>query len=137
MKGIKITEWILRLGVFGTFIGHGILALHVKENWIPLITAFGFSRTEATSLMPLIGMADIAVACVVLLWPLRSVLLWATLWALTAGLSRIIAGEPVWEFIERFAEWGTPLTLFAMQGFSIKLKDLFSVRTVEVRNDNS
>ena len=30
----KIAEWILRIGVFGTFLGHGIFALMIKQSWI-------------------------------------------------------------------------------------------------------
>ena len=34
----KIAEWILRIGVFGTFLGHGIFALMIKQSWIPYFT---------------------------------------------------------------------------------------------------
>ncbi|MFI5148724.1 MAG: DoxX-like family protein [Bacteroidia bacterium] len=128
IKGIKLTEWILRLCVFGTFIGHGVLALGIKEGWIPLITSFGFSRASATSLMPVIGIADILIGLIVLLKPIRIVLLWAIVWTFAAGLSRIVAGEPVWEMIERFAEWGSPLALLFIQGLPKTGKDLFHTR---------
>jgi hypothetical protein len=128
-KQIKITEWILRVGVFGTFLGHGYLALGIKNSWIPLLTSFGFADNVATRLMPIIGMLDIFVAICVLCWSIRIVLMWAIFWAFAAAFSRIVAGEQIWEFVERFALWGCPLALLVLQGFPKNIKDLFSVRS--------
>lgn len=114
--------------MFGTFLGHGIFALGIKQSWIPLITAFGFSESAATSIMPLIGATDIIVAILALAWPVRIVLVWATLWSFATALARPIAGEPVWDFVERAANWAVPLALLAMKGIPKKLKDFFSAR---------
>ena len=131
IRGIKISEWILRVAVFGTFIGHGSLALGIKENWIPLITAFGFSGEFAKTVMPFIGLLDFVVAFLILLWPVRIVLLWAIVWTFAAGLSRVVAGEAIWEFVERFAQWGSPLALLVMHGLPETSKDLFKIRNVQ------
>ena len=124
----KTAEWILRIGIFGSFLGHGIFALGVKQSWILLITSFGFSEATATTLLPLIGTTDIVIAFLALIFPVRIVLIWATLWAFVTALSRPIAGDPIWDFIERWANWAAPLALLAIQGFPKKLKDIFTIR---------
>ena len=124
----KTAEWILRIGVFGSFLGHGIFALGVKQAWIPLITAFGFSESVATTMLPIIGTVDITVAVLALIWPIRLVLIYATLWAFATSLARPVAGDPIWDFVERTANWATPLALLILQGVPKKLKDIFTVR---------
>jgi|TARA_B100001964_G_scaffold69215_1_gene78518 hypothetical protein len=127
-KQQKTIEWILRIGVFGSYLGHGIFALGVKQGWIPLITAFGFSESAAVTMLPLIGIMDIIVAIIVLFCPIRFVLMWAILWAFATALARPIAGDPIWDFVERTPNWITPLALLASQGFPKKLKDMLTIR---------
>ena len=117
---IKIIKWALRIGVFGTFIGHGLVALGGNPGWIPLITAFGFSKNTAIILLPLIGIADILVALFSLYRPFRIVLVWASFWGFATALSRPIAGEPILEFIERTPNWIIPLSLLALHEFTKK-----------------
>lgn len=124
----KKAEWILRIGIFGTFLGHGIFAIGVKQEWIPMITAFGFSESVATTMLPLIGTMDIVVATLALVWPIRIVLIWATFWAFATALARPIAGDPLWDFVERTANWAAPLALLILQGVPKKIKDIFTVR---------
>ena len=104
-------EWILRIGIFGTFLGHGVFAVMVKEGWIKYFLAVGISDPTARMLLPLIGMMDILVALTVLLKPMRGVLVWATVWAGITALIRPISGEPIWDFVERSANWAAPLAL--------------------------
>ena len=40
MNNIKKTEWILRIAMFGTFLGHGIFAIQLKPRFIEMLTAF-------------------------------------------------------------------------------------------------
>ena len=127
-KKVSVTEWILRIGIFGSFLGHGVFALGIKAGWIPYFTAVGFSESAATTLLPLIGIMDIVVALMALFWPLRIVLAWAAVWGLWTALLRPIAGQPIWDFVERWANWAAPLALLALQGFPKKLKDWFKVR---------
>jgi len=126
MKRPDTTEWILRVGVFGTFLGHGILALGVKQGWIPYFTKIGFEASTATALLPLIGLLDIAVAFTVLLYPIRIVLMWAAVWGFATALIRPITGEPIWDFVERAANWAAPLALLYISKWPRKFKDLFS-----------
>lgn len=125
MKKATLQEWILRIGIFGTFLGHGVFALQVKQSWIPLIASVGFSEATAASLLPIIGTMDIAVAFLALLWPIRIVLIWATAWGFATALARPIAGEPVWDFVERTANWAAPLALLVIEGLPRKIRDLF------------
>ncbi len=127
-RSISSGELILRLAVFGTYLGHGVFALAIKQSWIPLITAFGFSKETAITLLPLIGFHDIIIAFVVMIIPFRSVLIWATIWAFATALSRPVSGEPFAELIERTANWGAPLALLILQGFPKTMKDLIRIR---------
>lgn len=113
----KKLEWILRIGVFGTFLGHGMLALAVKQSWIAYFVAVGISAESAVILLPLIGYLDILVAISVLFKPFRIILVWAVIWAFITALIRPIAGEPIWDFIERAANWAAPLALLFLYGF--------------------
>ena len=124
----KTSEWILRIGVFGSFLGHGIFAFGIKQGWIPLITAFGFSESSARVMLPIIGTMDIVVAVLALIWPIRLVLIYAVLWAFATALSRPIAGDPIWDFVERTANWAAPLALLVLQGIPKKLKNIFTIR---------
>ncbi len=125
-KASKTAELILRLGIFGTFLGHGIFALQVKAGWLPFFTSVGFSEAAGAALLPWIGALDLVVAGFVLLLPIRIVLGWATLWGFITALIRPIAGEPIWDFVERWANWAAPLALLALKGFPKKAKDWFT-----------
>jgi len=48
----------------------------------------------------------------VLLKPIKSVLLWAAFWGFWTALVRPIVGQPIWDFVERSANWGAPLALY-------------------------
>lgn len=119
----KKMEWVLRIAVAGEFIGHGVFALQQKAGWIKYFEAVGFSADQAMTLMPWIGVMDIVVALIVLFRPLRAVLLWAALWGAWTALLRPIAGEPIWDFVERWANWGAPLALLLLYGWPKTVKE--------------
>ena len=125
-RKILTPEIILRIGIFGTFLGHGIFALSVKKNWIPYFASVGISQSGATFLMPFIGGMDVLVAFFVLFRPYKFILVWASLWAFVTALIRPLSGEPIWDFIERWANWAAPLALLSLRGFPKKLRELFS-----------
>lgn len=126
MKNIKKVEWILRIAVFGAFLGHGVFALLVKKSWIPYFASVGISESAAVILLPLIGILDIIVAIFALVKPFRGVLIWATTWAFITALIRPISGEPIWDFVERTANWAVPLALLYLRGMPKKLKEFFN-----------
>ena len=108
----KKIEWVLRIGVFGTFFGHGIFAILSNSAWISYLTAVGFSTEWAVRIMPVIGIIDILVATIILFKPVKPVLLYAILWAFLTALVRPIAGESILTFVERAANWAAPLALY-------------------------
>jgi len=126
MENSKKVEWILRIGVFGTFLGHGVFALLGKQSWIPYFTSVGISEANAIVLLPLVGVLDILVAVFALIKPIRVVLIWATLGAFATALIRPISGEPIWDFVERTANWAAPLALLYLKGLPKKIKEFFS-----------
>jgi hypothetical protein len=122
IKNTQLVKYILRVGIACTFFGHGITAIGVKPNWIPLLTVYGFTVEQSRMLMPLIGILDVIVALLVLIYPMRFVIRWAIFWAFSTALTRFIAGEGVWEFIERGANWVAPLALLLLNDLPAKEK---------------
>lgn len=113
----KTIEWVLRVAVAGEFLGHGVLAYQGKEQWVGWIQQFiSVDAVTAGQLLMAIGLLDILVAIIVLLKPIKVVLLWAAFWGFWTALVRPLVGEPIWDFIERFANWGAPLALLLMRG---------------------
>jgi hypothetical protein len=108
----SLVTWVLRIGVFGTFLGHGLVAIGVNPAWIPYLAIFGLSVEQIKTLMPIIGSLDIIVAFWVLLKPNKYVLWWAFFWAFSTALIRPISGEPIFAFIERAANWAAPIALY-------------------------
>jgi len=123
---IKLIEWILRISVAGEFIGHGVFAIQGKKAWIDWFSTFGISDSgTATQLLFLVGVADIALAILILIKPIRLALLWMAFWGFWTALLRPIVGEPIWDFIERWANWGAPLALLLLVGWPKSFKDWF------------
>ena len=123
---IKLIEWVLRVSVTGEFIGHGVFALQGKKAWIEWFSMFGISNAElATKLLFIVGLMDIALALLILIKPVHLALLWMALWGFWTALIRPIVGEPIWDFIERWANWGTPLALLLLIGWPKTFKEWF------------
>ena len=116
MNKLKKAEWVLRIAVFGTFLGHGAFALQGKEGWFKYFNAVGISNSNTiTTLLLLIGIMDVTLALLVLFKPIRVVLIWMTIWAFWTALLRWPVGpDPIWDFFERWANWGAPLALYLL-----------------------
>lgn len=126
MSNSKILEWVLRFGVAGEFLGHGVFALQGKAAWLGWIKQLtGVPDVTASWMLLVVGLLDILVAIIVLFRPIRLVLLWATLWGFWTALIRPLVGEPIWDFIERWANWAAPLALFFHYGRPRTLKEWF------------
>lgn len=120
----KTLEWILRIALFGEFLGHGVFALQAKQRFVEMLTAMtGLQGEWAVQVIQIIGVADIAVAIFALFFPFRLMLLWAAFWGFATALARPIAGDPIWDFIERWANWGVPLALLWLRGFPKKARE--------------
>ena len=124
MNNSKIIEWVLRIAVAGEFIGHGVFALQGKKDWIGWFAQFGVSDAgTAMKLLFVIGIIDIAVAILILIKPIPLALLWMVLWGFWTALLRPLVGMPVWDFIERWANWGAPLALLLLVGWPKHWRD--------------
>lgn len=125
----KIFEWVLRIAIAGTFIGHGAFALQGKQAWVPWVQQFiPVSNETAVQILFLIGLLDLCVAVIVLFKPIRVVLLWAVIWGFWTGLLRPLVGEPIWDFIERWANWGAPLALLLYYGWPKQISAWLKVK---------
>lgn len=115
----KKLELVLRLGVFGEFLGHGMFALKNKLGWHEYFEPFGITDPEIIKTMLfLIGIMDIFLAVMVLFKPIRIALLWMAFWGLWTALIRWPIGEePIWDFFERWANWAAPLALLLLKGW--------------------
>src|SRR3989338_3861892 len=128
MKKTKVTaqpkvdlnkiEWILKIGLFGEFLGHGVFAWQLKARFLEMLAAFtGITGSLAKNIMQLIGAVDIAVALFALFKPIIIILIYAAVWGFMTALARPVAGDPIWDFIERWANWAVPLALLYIRGF--------------------
>lgn len=113
MGNQKLVGWILRVTVAGEFLGHGAFAIQGKQTWINWISQLTGSGAElAGQLLFWVGVMDITLALLVLVKPWRPALLWMAVWGFWTALVRPLVGEPIWDFIERWANWGAPLALY-------------------------
>lgn len=122
----KYIQWVLRIAVAGEFLGHGVFALQGKQTWIGWFTTFGITNPEtAKNLLLFFGAIDVMLAILVLLKPIRIAILWMAIWGFWTALLRPIVGEPIWDFIERWANWGAPLALLLLRGWPRNFKEWF------------
>lgn len=122
----KLVKWVLRVAVAGEFLGHGMFAIQGKADWVKWFGTFGITDAAlATKLLFILGIIDITLAVLVLLKPVRLALLWMTFWGFWTALLRPIVGLPVWDFIERSANWGAPLALLLLLGWPKSFKEWF------------
>lgn len=126
---LKLVEWALRIGVAGEFVGHGMFALQGKQDWVGWFAKFGIADAAlATKLLFFIGLLDLAVALIVLVKPMNFVLLWAVFWGFWTALLRPIVGMPIWDMVERSANWGAPLALLFLRGWPKKVGGESSIK---------
>jgi hypothetical protein len=70
--------------------------------------------------MPLIASMDILTGLLVLFYPVRALLIWATVWTLWTALLRPPTGEGPWEFLERAGNYGVPMALSCLASRRIR-----------------
>src|SRR5215831_8169658 len=118
-------HWLLRLGVIGCFLGHGVYGVLTKEAWVPYFGVVGIDRAWAYWLMPWIGMLDIGLGLTMAIVPLPIGLLHLTVWGLWTAALRPLAGEAVWECVERAGNYGVPLAILVLVGVPRGLRGWF------------
>jgi hypothetical protein len=121
-------HWILRVAVAACFIGHGAFGLITKAAWVPYFAIFGIPEAWAWTLMPVVGAVDISIGVLTLVQPVRAVLLYMTFWGFQTACLRPLAGQGVWELLERAGNYGVPLAFLCLLGSGRSLGDWFSAR---------
>jgi hypothetical protein len=109
-------EWILRLGACACFIGHGAFGIITKSAWLPYFAVAGIGPELAYRIMPVIGTVDLLAGILALVAPTPIALLYMIVWASWTAMLRPLAGEPVYETIERAGNYGVPLALLLLLG---------------------
>jgi hypothetical protein len=127
-------RWILRVTTALLLIGHGGFDFALHKNWTGYAAAVGISPATlaAHPLTPLAGWFECALGVLVLAWPTRGVLLFVFAWKLGTEALRPLAGEPIWEFIERGGSYGAPFALAWIQGWRHAV-----TMTGSMRSDNT
>ena len=106
--------WVLRLGAACCFIGHGAFGFITKAVWIPYFGVVGIPEALAWRLMPVVGAIDIMAGMAVLFAPRGLPLIYMTVWATWTALLRPLAGESVFETLERAGNYGVPFALLLL-----------------------
>ncbi len=110
------TEWCLRIGAAACFVGHGAFGILQKEGWLTYFGIFGIDRELARVLMPVVGSIDIVAGIAVLISPRPIVLAYMAIWGVWTALLRPLAGESVFETLERAGNYGVPMALLVLFG---------------------
>ena len=109
--------WILRIGAAVEFIGHGSAGFSRTTAWYPYFALFGFSKEFAHDYLFFVtGTVDITAGILILLWPMRIVLLYMTVWGTFTAFLRPAAGQSWHEVWERGGNYGMPLALLLLVG---------------------
>jgi hypothetical protein len=83
-------------------------------SWTTYFAVVGIHRDAALTLMPLVGLFDVAMALAAVFYPMRAVILYMAAWGLWTALLRPLSGESVWEAVERAGNFGALYALFLM-----------------------
>ena len=138
----RLVEWLLRWGVAGTFVGHGLSALWLNPFFVdliigtmnlflgdPIFTAVSFQDLEealsiaasrqviAESVLPIIAIQDFILVAF-LLFPgksIKTIALWMAVWGFVTAVSRMTTyGWDHWHDLAlRICNGGIPLFLWA------------------------
>ena len=128
MSATAAAYWSLRIGAALCFIGHGAFGFITKAAWLPYFAVIGIPEAWAWKLMPLVGAVDVMAGMAVLFAPRGLPLVYMAVWALWTALLRPLAGESVFEAIERAGNYGVPFAFLLLTGLPRSLASLFTSR---------
>ena len=97
----------LRLTTALLFLGHGVLMASGK----PLLLQHGSILGMSPSTVSVIGCLEIGLALLAIIRVNKALMLTMCLWKVVTEFLFILAGSPVWEFIERAGSYTAPLCL--------------------------
>jgi hypothetical protein len=112
--------WLLRIATAGALVGHGGFGWAMaKRDWVGYFGAVGVgpALVQDASLMAVVGLFEIALGLLVLARPAPALLLLVVAWKLGTEALRPLAGEPPWEFVERWSNYTAPLALLYVRGW--------------------
>jgi hypothetical protein len=109
-RSLSLTRQALKWSTVVLLAGHGALGLSGKALLIGHYASIGLPPETAT----IVGWFEIALAVVVAVRPLSSVLLFVFGWKLATEFLFLVAGAPVWEFVERAGSYAAPFALLAL-----------------------
>jgi hypothetical protein len=112
--------WVLRVGAALCFIGHGAFGFITKAAWLPYFSVVGIPESWAWRLMPIVGAVDVVAGMAVLFAPRALPVVYMALWATWTALLRPLAGESVFETLERAGNYGVPLALLLLTTTSVR-----------------
>jgi hypothetical protein len=107
-------HFFLRISCAMCFIGHGVFGIITKKIWCNYFAVFGIGEDLAFQLMPFVGLLDIALGIMLIIYPVRAVAGWLVFWGLFTASLRPLSGEPLAEFMERAGNYGAPLVLLLL-----------------------
>jgi hypothetical protein len=118
-------HWMFRISVFMTWVGHGAFGIITKKGWLPYYAVFGIPESIAWRSMPIVGTMDVMLGVLTLLSPCRAFLLWGVTWCTFTACLRPLAGQGIWETLERAGNYGVPLAFLAMVGLGRSWREWF------------
>ena len=123
---LSALQWVLRLGVFLCFLGHGSYALLAKPEWAAFFGVVGMPPDAGLVLMPWVGLLDLTIASFALASPRPIVFLWAAVWCLWTAALRPLSGLGMWEFWARAGNYGIPIAFLALGSWPRSLREWLS-----------
>jgi len=107
------------------FVGHGSAGLSLKEGWVKYFAVYGFDRQTTLVLMPIVGAIDVSLGILSFVSPRRWALAWCAFWGLMTACLRPLAGESIWEVLDRAGNYGGPLAFLILSGFPTTVRGWF------------
>jgi hypothetical protein len=98
---MELLSLILRIGLAGTFLGHGLTAYTLPEAWLGYLQCVGLKGQNGITILKVIGTMDVIVAVWLLIKPNKPLVIWIFIWLVAVSLVRPICGESWLEFIKR------------------------------------
>ena len=113
-----LLHWIFRIAFAMEFVGHGMFGvLGGKAAWVPYFGVVGIGESTAWKLMPIIGYVDVAMGILMLVRPMRAALLYGAVWGLWTAMLRPLAGQGIWELLERAGNYAIPMAFLLWSGW--------------------